>query len=128
LGYTLVDTDETEWNITGGPGYQLTEFLSVESGADENRRTITGVISTRYDTELTDWVDFIAQLQLTIADKASGGLSTHFVSTFETELTSKLDLDLSFIWDRVQNPVAGEDGVVPQKDDFRITIGLGLDL
>ncbi|MEZ5277942.1 MAG: DUF481 domain-containing protein [Opitutaceae bacterium] len=128
LGYNLIDNKKTEWNITGGPGYQIINYLSVEPGAESTRKTFTGTVSSKYDTELTSWVDLISELQLTIGDKDSGGLNTHFITTFETELTSKLDLDISFIWDRVQNPVAGDNGVVPQQDDFRMTIGLGLDL
>lgn len=128
LGYTLIDTKLSEWDVYGGPGYQVVQFSTVEQGTDQTRKTFTGVLGTKFDTELTDWMDFIVEFNLQVGDEASGGLNTHFVSTFETELTKKLDLDISFIWDRVQNPVPGSDGTVPKQDDFWMTIGLGLDL
>ena len=128
LGYTLIDTDRTEWNITGGPGYQIINYLTVEPGAETTRETVTGTVTSRFDTELTDWVDLVSSLQLQMGDRDSGGLTSHFTTTFGVELTSKLDLNLSFIWDRVQDPVAGDDGIVPQRDDFRVTVGLGLDI
>lgn len=128
VGYTLIDTSRTEWDVSGGPGYQVTEFGTVEEGADTLRKTFTGSISTRFDTELTDWMDSITELQFVFGDEDSGGLTTHFISTLETELTRSLDLDISFIWDRVQNPVPESDGNIPQQDDFRMTVGLGIDL
>ena len=128
VGYTLYDTNSTEWDVTLGPGYQVVQYTTVEPGTDQTRKTFTGAIGTKYDTELTSWMDFITELQLVFGDKDSGGLTTHFISTFETELTRNLDLDISFIWDRVQDPVPESDGSVPKKDDFRMTVGLGIDL
>ena len=43
------------------------------------------------------------------------------------ELTSILDLDVSFIWDRVGKPQRDNDGDTPEKDDFRLVVGLGVD-
>jgi hypothetical protein len=42
-------------------------------------------------------------------------------------LLSWLDFDTSFIWDHIQNPTANSDGSIPEKDDYRFVIGLGLD-
>lgn len=128
VGYTLIDTSRTEWDVSGGPGYQVTQFSTVEDGSDDVRKTFTASIGTRYDRELSDWLDFITELNLVFGDKDSGGLNSHFVSTFETELTRSLDLDVSFIWDWVQDPVPEADGSVPKQSDFRMTVGLGIDL
>jgi hypothetical protein len=38
-----------------------------------------------------------------------------------------LDLDVTLTWDRVQDPIANESGVVPKPDDFRLVFGLGVD-
>ena len=36
-----------------------------------------------------------------------------------------LTLDVSFVWDRVNRPVADSMGNVPEEDDYRTTIALG---
>jgi hypothetical protein len=46
----------------------------------------------------------------------------------ETELTTWLDVDLSFVWDRLQNPTPESDGTVPKQDDFYVILGLGIDM
>ena len=48
-------------------------------------------------------------------------------STLSTELTGRLDLDVSFVWDRIQKPQARADGSVPEKDDYRLMLGLGFE-
>jgi len=128
LGYTIVDTPKTEWDVTIGPGYQLIEYGTVQEGEDEARETFIGTVGTTYDRELTDGIDFNTELQFQMGDKDSGGLNTHWISTFEFELTKKLDFDVSFVWDRVQDPIPYEDGTVPEQDDYRLILGIGVDL
>ena len=40
-------------------------------------------------------------------------------------LILSLDLDVSFIWDRTEEPQVAEDGTTPEKDDFRFIVSLG---
>ena len=40
--------------------------------------------------------------------------------------TKRLDLDVSVVWDRTQNPKQESSGAVPKQDDFRLTLGLGV--
>jgi hypothetical protein len=44
------------------------------------------------------------------------------------ELSNYLDLDTDFQWNHNENPVADADGVVPVRDDFRYSIGIGVDI
>ena len=128
LGYTIIDTSSTEWDVTIGPGYQVITYGTVQAGEDQTRKTFTASVGTTYDRELTDSIDFNTELRFLLGDKDSGGLSTHWISTFEFELTKKLDFDVSFVWDRVQDPVPYEDSTVPEQDDFRLILGIGVDL
>ena len=128
LGYTIIDTSATEWNVTGGPGYQVINYSTVQEGEEPTRKSFTASLSTTFDRQLTNYLDFNTQLQFLMGDKDSGGLNTHWISTFEFGLTRNLDFDVSFVWDRVQDPVADEDGVVPEQDDYRLILGIGLAL
>ncbi|HZM95266.1 MAG TPA: hypothetical protein VFB92_17680 [Vicinamibacterales bacterium] len=38
-----------------------------------------------------------------------------------------LAVNFSFVWDRVQEPRAESSGVVPEKDDHRLIVGMGFD-
>ena len=50
----------------------------------------------------------------------------HAVTTLSVELTKRFDLDVSFVWDRTQNPKPDSSGTVPRQDDFRHILGLGV--
>jgi len=128
IGYTIINTNKTEWDISGGPAYQATTFVSVQAGEDSKDNTTTLVLSTKFDTEVNSKVDLEGLYSVTLGDAKTGGYTHHSVLTVETEITNKLDFDVSAVWDRVKRPVPGEDGKTPQENDFRILIGLGYDL
>jgi long-subunit fatty acid transport protein len=46
------------------------------------------------------------------------------VTSLSVDLTDDLELDVSFVWDRVNEPAANANGVVPLPDDFRTTVGV----
>lgn len=124
VGYTIIDTSRTDWNIAGGPAYQSTRFVSVEPGENIKETTPALVVSTDYEIELTKKLDFLFNYSTTWGNKESGGYTHHMVTTFESEITGSFDFDISFVWDHISNPTAGEDGVVPFPDDYRLTVGI----
>ena len=56
-----------------------------------------------------------------------GLTSHHLLSTLSFDIWGPLDLDVSFTWDRVEQPVARDDGSVPESDDYRLSVGIGID-
>ena len=48
-------------------------------------------------------------------------------SVVSVEVWGPLDLDVTAIWDRIESPPADSAGVTPQRNDLRMTVGLGLD-
>ena len=48
------------------------------------------------------------------------------MSTLEFEIKRHLNLDVSFIWDYLQNPQTRSDGAIPQKSDYYLTVGFGV--
>ncbi len=127
IGYTIIDTKKTEWNIAGGPAYQATRFVSVQEGENITETSPALVVSTDYEHELTEKLDFIFNYSTTWGNKASGGYTHHLVATFESEIIGSLDLDVSFIWDHISSPTEADDGTVPLPDDYRLTVGIGYD-
>jgi len=126
-GYQLIDTSKTEWSISGGPAIKYTKFDTVEDGESKSESTPALWAGTNYDRALNSKMDLILGYSTIIGNQDSGGYTHHAIATLETELLSWLDFDTSFIWDHIQNPTRNSDGSIPDKDDYRFVIGLGID-
>ena len=85
-------------------------------------------MSTKFNTEMNSKVDLQGAYSVTLGDEKSGGYTHHSILTVETEITRRLDFDVTGVWDRVNSPVQAADKSIPEQDDFRILIGLGYDL
>jgi len=124
VGYTIFDTAMYEWNVNGGPAFVTTKYLTVQP--DQEQRVDAGalVFGTDFDAELTSTLDFIFKYQIQAAKEEAGGYTHHMIATFESELTGKLDFDISLIWDRISQPREDDLGNAPQPDDYRLTVGV----
>jgi len=127
IGYTFVDTKRVDWDISGGPAILYTEFDTVEEGKDTRKKTGSLELSTSYDVDITKRIDFIFNYKLTLTEKASGSYKHHMVTTLENELTTWLDIDLTFIWDYTKDPEPNADKSVPQQSDLQFLVSLGVD-
>lgn len=97
LGYHLVYTPETEWDISAGLGLRETRYTSVEPGDDISSTSPVFGASTMYDTELTKAVDLLVDYNFQVVNEKAGTYTHHFITTLETDLTGDIDLDISFI-------------------------------
>jgi len=127
LGYQLFDLASLEWTVNLGGGFQYTRFESILPGERQNRYRGTLVFATRFESELTDRLDLTGTFDMGLPVPQVDEATYHFFGTLSIELTDILDLDLSFTWDRVENPEIPSDGKRPKPDDFRTSIGIGLD-
>jgi len=126
-GYQIIDDGTTEWSVAGGPAFKYTKFVNVEPGEADSETTPALWLGTDYNRELNSKMDLILGYSTIYGNQQSGGYTHHAIATLETELLSWLDFDTSFIWDYVQSPTADSDGIVPENNDYRFVIGLGLD-
>ncbi len=125
LGYELIDNRRTEWLITSGLGGNFIRYQSVEPGEADNNTSPALSFGTNFETELTSWMDYGFLMQVTFLDDDSGAYQHHLLSTLSTDLIGNFDLNISFIWDRIGKPQQRADGSTPEKDDYRLMIGLG---
>ena len=125
-GYYVFDRTGLEWQLSAGPGYQYTKFSTVEAGENETAATPAGVLSSYFKADITSRLTFIQSWQGTFTDQSAGKYTHHSVTTLEFEIKRHLDLDVSLVWDYLQNPQATSDGVVPQKSDEYLTVGFGV--
>ncbi len=126
-GYYLYDTKRTEWDVSIGPAYQSTEFLTVEEGEDKNPSSFAIVGTSHLNIEITEAIDLIMDYRLQWAEKESGGYSHHLVTALDFEVTKSLDIGLSLVWDRVNYPTADKLGELPRKDDYTFSFDFSYD-
>jgi hypothetical protein len=126
LGYYIFDRDRLEWKFSGGPGYQQTKYGTVEPGQDDVASTPAAVLQMRFKANITRQLKFIETLGATLTSEQAGTYSHHAVTTLEFEIKRHLDLDVSFVWDYLKNPQAESNGVVPQQNDYRLNLGIGV--
>ena len=126
LGYYIFDRDRLEWWLSGGPGYQRTYFDTVEAGQSDTASTPAAVLQTNFRADLTRRLKFKQTFGVTLTEEDAGLYSHHAVTTLEFEIKRHLDLDVSFVWDYIQNPKTESSGVVPQNSDFRLNLGVGV--
>ena len=127
IGYHVIDTSKTNWDITVGPAFQSTRFVSVESGKDSSESTPALFANTSFDTELTKKLDLIAVYNFNIVNEESGRYSHHAIATMKAEVTDLLNFDISFVWDRTEKPKLRADGTLPKQNDFQLIFGVEVD-
>jgi hypothetical protein len=127
VGYEIVDTSKVEWQVNAGLVYQHTRFDDVPEGEIESASTPALFISTAYDHELTDGIDLNVDYRFFVVDEESGQYTHHFVTGLEFDLIGSLDFFTTFVWDRIEKPRPTADGTLPEKDDYRLNLGLAFD-
>ena len=124
IGYTIIDNGPIEWTVGGGPAYIKTRYFSVAPGESNEIDSPAFVFNTSFDADITNSLDFIFKYNVQVADVDAGGYSHHLVTTLESEITGRLDFDISLYWDRNTHPVRDDQGVQPEEDDYRLAIGV----
>ncbi len=125
-GCYIFDRDNLEWLVSAGPGYQYTKFQTVEPGQADTASTAAGVLQSSFKYDITRRLTFIQSIQSTFTKEQAGQYTHHMVTTLEFEIKRHLNLNVSFIWDYLQNPQVKSDGITPQKNDTYLTVGLGV--
>jgi hypothetical protein len=125
LGFQIVDSSKITWKVDAALAYQRTSFDDVAEDEPATADTPALVIGTRYDNDLTGWMDYFFYYQFFVVNQESGTYTHHLMTGFEFDLFGDFDFDVSWVWDRIQDPRMGADGTFPEQDDFRTIIGLG---
>jgi len=127
LGYELIATRKTEWDIFAAAGANYVRRDSVEPGQPTESRSPAVSLGTDFDTELTSWMDYLFSFHMTFLDEESGTYQHHLVTTLSTDLVRNIDFDVSIVWDRTESPPPDALGIVPEKDDFRFMVGVSFE-
>jgi hypothetical protein len=127
IGYHLVDTSKTSWDVNAGPSYQISKFIDVQDETSNSENSGGLTLGTDFSFEVTSDIDFDASYNVQIVDEAAGGKIHHFETGVEIDLTNDFDLDLTFYADRTENPKEDSLGKIPEKNDYRLVVSFGYD-
>jgi len=127
IGYTIFDTKDLYWDVSGGPAFVKTNYYSVEAGGSSQSKAVALEISTLFEYDITKDIDFIYSYKLTLANSSAGTYKHHMVTTLENEITDWLDVDITYVWDYLLDPEIDSSGIAPKKSDHQIMVGFGVD-
>jgi hypothetical protein len=127
LGYHIIDSSRTTWDVNAGPSYQKSKFLDVQDDASDSEASFGLTLGTDFTFEVSSDIDFDASYNIQMVDEAAGGNIHHFQTGLEIELTNDFDLDLTLYIDRTNNPKRDSEDNIPEKNDYRLVVGFGYD-
>jgi putative salt-induced outer membrane protein YdiY len=125
-GYNIFDRDNLEWDVALGPAYQYSRFRTVEAGQSASASTASLVLQTNFKADITRRLKFIQIFSANLMSEEAGQYAHHSETKFEFEIKRHLDLDLSLVWDYLQNPQVESSGQTPLHNDVRLILGLGV--
>ncbi len=127
IGYTLVHNKQLEWDISAGPGALSTEYNTVQDGTKNHHESLALQVRTLLDMVVTKKIDFLFDFSVTKMDVESGKYRHHMLTKLDTEITTWLDFDVTFVWDYLDNPIQNSSGVTPLNNDYQFLVGLGVE-
>ena len=124
LGYKVIDTLDQKLRVSAGPAYQSTRLDAGATGDSSTDDTLAGVLSSEFDWDITSDIELNWSYSLTVPFPDTAANNHNMVTSLSVDLTDDLELDVSFVWDRVNRPAANASGEVPLPNDFRTTVGI----
>jgi len=126
IGYQFIDDGDQELEMNLGPSYLYTKYEYADAQLNKSDSSLAVSLSLDYEREIHDKIDFELSYKLTATEADLGGYLQNTKLNFDIELTDVLDFEITFFWDRVNNPLGDIDGLPLEKNDFRLAFGLGV--
>ena len=128
-GYDIYRLPTFEWGVGVNAGYQATRYVSVQGNGDDSDDTFALIPSTRMEWDVTSDVELDAIYTAQIAMPETQNAFHHAETALSVDVWGDiLDVTLALIFDRVETPRTNEDGITPERNDFRTSFGLGVSL
>jgi len=127
VGYNIANTSTLQVAVAMGLGWRHTEFNTASPGEAESSSSANWMPIYRVKWDVTSDIDLALNLSSMHSFENSSDIITHLDSTLSIDLIGDLDLDVTFQWDRVGDPQRSSSGDLPDQNDFRYSVGLGVD-
>jgi hypothetical protein len=80
------------------------------------------VLQSNFKLDISDRLKLKLTYRGQATSRVAGLYSHHAVSTMEFEIKHHLNLDVSFVWGYLEYPQTKDDGVVPKRSDYYLTL------
>jgi putative salt-induced outer membrane protein YdiY len=127
LGYDVIDTAKWEWEVGTGLAYQSNELDTAPAGESTTANDVAVQFNTELKWEPTSNIEYTTSYRIQLVATDPGNTNHHLSSVLEFDIWGPLELDITWIWDRIWQPGRDENGVRPASDDYRFVVGLSLD-
>ncbi|WP_020207810.1 DUF481 domain-containing protein [Gilvimarinus chinensis] len=126
IGYFIYERYSLNWAVAAGPAYQRVKY--VNTAATNPLGSAAFFTATQYSHEVTDDIDIKLTYQVIFSSTESGKENHHLLMGFSFDLTDTIDLDINAYWDRTSEPQPDKEGNIPEKNDYRLSVGIGWEI
>ncbi len=124
LGFHILDNSRSSWDFYLGPGYQKTRYVNVEVNTDKVEETSVISLGTEFEFDLTGDIEFDFSYEGQSVSERAGRFNHHAEAGVSMDFLGDFNLDVRYILDRTQEPVADAEGDVPEQQDSQLIVGL----
>ena len=126
FGYDMY-LKKIEFDVSAGLGWQYLQYESVEAGAEREVDSWVGRLSANADWDITSDIEWDLSYSINLPIDDTKFYTSNLLTTLSMDIWWNFEFDVTFAWDRQNSPQADADGNVPEKDDYRLTTGIGRD-
>jgi len=116
-----------DWDTSLGAGWQYIEYESVAADQDLTDKDWVLRLGTNLEWDITSDLEFDLNYSIFAPVDEFDRYSHNMLSELSLDVWWDFEFDFTFAWDRQNKPQEAEDGTTPEKDDFRLTTGIGWD-
>ena len=130
-GIHIIDKPNVKWDFQTGIGYQYLNYLDATQVTGDNPQHDAFIpLYTYADFDITGDIDFTVSWLTNLVVTTIGNTNHTGKADLAIELTSVLDLDISFLYLRTEEPAPPPDPADPpiDKNDYQLVIGVSLEL
>jgi len=131
VGVHLIDEPNVKWDFQTGVGYQYLRYLDGAFSTRGNpQHDVFIPLFTYADFDITDDVDFTVSWLTNLVVTEVGNTNHTGRADLAVELTDIIDLNLSFLFLRTEDPAPPADPADPpiEKNDYQLVAGISLEL
>lgn len=130
-GVHIIDAPNVKWDFVTGIGYQYLNYFDATQVTEGNPQNDAFIPFYTYaDFNITSDIEFTASWLTNLVVTTIGNTNHTGKADLSIELTFVLDLDISFLYLRTEQPAPPPDPTAPplQKNDYQLVVSIALEL
>jgi hypothetical protein len=130
-GVHIIDAPNVKWDFVTGIGYQYLNYFDATQVTEGNPQNDAFIPFYTYaDFNITSDIEFTASWLTNLVVTTIGNTNHTGKADLSIELTFVLDLDISFLYLRTEQPAPPPDPTAPplQKNDYQLVVSISLEL